>query len=142
MRILAVDLGDSRTGTALCNKSETLASPHIVLRSRGEKLQTEILKLAEDEQAEMIVVGFPKNMDGSEGPRAQKSAAFVKELEARTEIPVVLWDERLTTVSATYYLNETNVRGKERKNKIDALAAAMILEGLLSYRRQKNPEND
>lgn len=138
MRILAVDLGDSRTGIALCNKGETIASPHTVLKTHGDKLKAEILSIAASENAEMIVVGLPRNMDGSEGPRAQKSLSFVESLKTLTSLPVELWDERLTTVSATYYLNETNVRGKERKDKIDSMAAAMILEDFISFRKQAN----
>ena len=97
----------------------------------GEK-QTEAAKEA---RAELIVVGHPVNMDGSRGPRAQKCADFAEILREKSGIPVVLWDERCTTVSAHQILNVTNTRGKKRKSVVDAIAAVLILESYLAYRK-------
>lgn len=136
MVILAVDYGDARTGLAVCDKTELLASPVTVIHERYvpnviEKIKAAALSL----HPEQIVVGLPKNMDGSCGERAQKCAAFAKELEETTGIETVLWDERLTTVAAHRALSEVNVRGKKRKNVVDAVAAVMILEDYLRSRR-------
>ena len=87
------------------------------------------------EKAELIVVGFPKNMNNTIGERAEKCTLFGQRLEEMTGVKVVMWDERCTTVSAHQYLNETNVRGKKRKNIVDAVAAVIILESYLGYRK-------
>ena len=88
-----------------------------------------------------IIVGLPVNMNGSEGPRAQKCRAFAETISLVTEIPVVMWDERSTTVTAHQILNETNVRGKKRKDVVDTVAATVILEGYLDYRRKSKANN-
>ena len=95
---------------------------------------------AQEQGAERIVVGHPLNMDGSKGPRAQLCEEFAQQLGELVSVPVVLWDERQTTVSAIGFLNETNTRGKKRKQVIDAVAATIILENYMSYRKNHSEE--
>lgn len=131
-----MDLGDSRTGLAICDKMEIIASPVCVISERNMDILLESIKeQAELNMVEMIVVGHPKNMDGTEGERAQKSSEFAQRLGELTSLPTELWDERQTTITATSYLNATNTRGKKRKSIIDAVAACVILESYLSYRK-------
>ena len=136
MIIFGVDFGDTRTGWAVCDRSELMASPAGVLTEKNFLHCAEkTAEAAKNARAEMIVVGHPKNMDGSCGERAQKCEAFAKLLGEKTGLPVVLWDERCTTVSAHNILNVTNTRGKKRKAVVDAVAATIILESYLAYRR-------
>lgn len=136
MVILAVDYGDSRTGLAVCDKSEFLASPVGVIFEKFEpKVVEAVSDKAKELKAELLVVGHPRNMDGSYGERALKCAGFAELLKEKTGLSVTLWDERLTTVSAHRVLNEVNVRGKKRKNVVDAVAAVMILEDFLASRK-------
>lgn len=136
MKIMAVDFGDARTGLAVCDRTEYMAEPIGVIHEKSFTMVLQKVAIAAREyDVAMIVVGYPKNMNGSVGPRAQKCADFARQLKALVEIPVELWDERSTTVSATYFLNETNVRGKKRKAVIDEVAATIILESYLAYRR-------
>lgn len=138
MKIMAVDYGDARTGLAVCDRTEFLASPIGTVEERNSQiLCMKIAHLAQQYEVGEIVVGYPKNMNGSIGPRAQKCAAFADMLAAVTDIPVNLWDERSSTVSAHNFLNETNVRGKKRKQVVDQVAATIILENYLDYRRKK-----
>ncbi|MDE7293902.1 MAG: Holliday junction resolvase RuvX [Oscillospiraceae bacterium] len=140
MRIMSVDFGDSRTGIAFCDKDEMLASPLTVIHEKNfHKCAEKAAELAKSEKAELIVVGYPKNMNNTIGERAEKCERFGDLLKELAGLPVVMWDERQTTVSATYYLNETNVRGKKRKNVVDAVAAVIILESYMGYR--KNQQN-
>jgi putative Holliday junction resolvase len=140
MVILAVDYGDARTGLAVCDAGEMLASPAGVIRQwNREKTAEEVAAAARSHGAERIVVGHPLNMDGSAGPRAQLCREFAGELETRTGLPVVLWDERGTTVTAARYLNATDTRGKKRKAVIDTVAAVIILESYLGWRKN-HPE--
>ena len=136
MIIFGVDFGDTRTGWAVCDRSELMASPAGVLTEKNFLHCAEkTAEAAKNARAEMIVVGHPKNMDGSCGERAQKCEAFAKLLGEKTGLPVVLWDERCTTVSSHNILNVTNTRGKKRKAVVDAVAATIILESYLAYRR-------
>lgn len=138
MRIMSVDYGDSRTGIAVCDKGEILASPLTVITEYNfERCAEKVAELAKKEKAELIVVGHPKNMDGSEGERAEKCAGFARLAGELSGLPTELWDERRTTVTAHNYLNETNVRGKKRKAVVDAVAATIILESYLEYRKNK-----
>ena len=136
MIIMSVDFGDSRTGIAVCGKSEMIASPVTVI---NEKDFSECIKktaaLAKEQRAEEVVVGYPKNMNGTVGERAEKCQLFADELAKLIDCPVKLWDERCTTVSAHNYLNVTNTRGKKRKAVVDAVAATIILESYLEFRR-------
>lgn len=141
MRIMSVDLGMARTGVALCDPAETLASPLCVIHERREdQLLEELARIAKEQGAERIVVGLPKNMDGSSGERAQACQAIAERLEAICGIQTVLFDERCTTVSAHQYLNATDTRGKKRKQVVDAVAAVIILEDYIRYRKNNGEE--
>ena len=136
MIIMSVDLGKARTGIALCDKSEFLASPHTVIFEKSDKkLLEKVAQTAIEAKAELIVIGLPKNMDGSEGESAQNARAFAEKLGELTELPTVMQDERGTTVTAHNYLNATNTRGKKRKNVVDAVAAVIILQDYLDRRK-------
>ena len=141
MKIMAVDYGDARTGLAVCDRTEFLASPIGTIEEKNAQiLAMKVAHMAEQYEVGEIIVGLPVNMNGSKGPRAEKCQAFAEMLNQLTEIPVNMWDERSTTVTAHQILNETNVRGKNRKAVIDTVAATVILEGYLDYRR-KNKAN-
>ncbi|MGN0542009.1 MAG: Holliday junction resolvase RuvX [Acutalibacteraceae bacterium] len=133
---MAVDYGDVRTGIAVCDKFEMLASPvcSITQRSR-DLLIDEIKSLAEKYKVEQFVVGFPKNMDSSIGERAIKCREFADALKQASGIETVLRDERLSTVSAHNALNATNTRGKKRKAAVDQVAAVFILQDYIDFRR-------
>ncbi|WP_417072473.1 Holliday junction resolvase RuvX [Hominenteromicrobium sp.] len=138
MVILGVDLGKARTGVAVCDKSELLASPvEVVNEHNRERLLERVAQLAKARRAEQIVVGLPRNMDGSEGESAQNARAFGAELAEKTRLPVDFSDERGTTITAHGFLNETNTRGKRRKATVDAVAATIILQDYLDYRRNR-----
>ncbi len=136
MRILAVDLGLVRTGLAVCDAGEVLASPlYSIKEGNPEKVPQKVLQAALAERAEMIVVGHPKNMDGSCGESAKRAERFAQTLQTLTDLPVTLWDERMTTMSAIGFLNDTDVRGKKRKDVIDAVSASIILQNFLDSRK-------
>ena len=137
MVIMAVDFGQVRTGLAVCDESEILASPLAVVAGDGRMLVQKIVRYVAERRAEMIVVGLPVNMDGTHGKSAKQSEALAEKLRRETGLPVILRDERLTTVSAHKALNETNTRGQKRKAVIDAVAAVLILEDYLRFRRNK-----
>ena len=137
MVILSVDYGDVRTGIAVCDKLELLASPVTVIKEMDPAaLAQEISKLVQEKKAEKIVLGLPKNMDGTEGFRADACRALGALLAEKTGLPIDFEDERLTTVSAHQILNVTNTRGKKRKAVVDAVSAVLILEDYL--RKTKN----
>lgn len=143
MKILGIDYGDARTGVAVCDKSELLASPVAVVSEWSfDKCAQKVAELASENGAELIVVGLPKNMNGSFGERAQKCTDFGERLRTLTGLEIVMWDERNTTVSAHGYLNETNTRGKKRKAVVDAVAAVIILESYLAYRKNTAAKSD
>lgn len=136
MRIMAIDYGDVRTGVAVCDKLEMLASPLCVIKQTDEQSLIEsVCEKAKEENAEMLVVGLPKNMDGSLGGRAQKCEEFAKLLEEKSGLEVRMWDERLTTVLSYRSLNSANVYGKKSRELVDAVAAATILQGFIDSRR-------
>lgn len=136
MVILSVDYGDVRTGIAVCDRMQLLASPVTVINQSYEpKVIAQIKELCLKHEAERIVVGLPKNMDASEGERAVKCRSFAQRLSEETGIEVVMQDERLTTVSAHRALNATNVTGKKRKDVVDAVSAVMILEDYLASQK-------
>lgn len=135
MKIMAVDYGDSHTGIACCDQSEILATPIKVIDERNFDLCVQKVAAASlENKAEMIVVGNPLNMNGSAGPRSELCKSFADKLKEQVEIPVVMWDERSTTVTAHQMMNDVNKRGKKRKAVIDAVAAAVILENYLAWR--------
>ncbi len=137
MVILSVDYGDVRTGIAVCDKLEMLASPVSVISEKDrEVLADKISEIAKDKKAERIVVGLPRNMDGSYGFRSDECRSFGELLREKTGLAVDFQDERLTTVSAHKYLNDSNVRGKKRKETVDAVSAVIILEDYLKGKKQ------
>ena len=136
MRVMAIDYGDARTGVAISDLLGTLVGRTAVIHSRNrEKTAAEIKKLLEESGAERLVMGFPRNMDGSEGPQAALYRKFAAYLGEVTGMEVVLWDERRTTVEAHQILSDCNYHGKRRKNTVDAVAASLILEGYLNAHR-------
>ena len=136
MIILSVDYGDARTGIAVCDALELLSSPVTVLHeSYMPKVAKQIAALAEEKRAELVVVGNPVNMDGTEGDRSAKCRELAALLESEYGLATDLCDERLTTVEAHNYLNATNTRGKDRKAVVDAVAAVIILEDYLKTRK-------
>ena len=138
MRILAVDYGDARTGLAICDEMEMLASPLDTIYGAWQpKVAEQIVQKAREFGVQEIVVGYPLNMDGSAGERAVKCKEFAQLLESLTGLPVYLWDERGTTISAHRALNETNTRGKKRKAVVDQVAAVVILQSYLEYRKRQ-----
>ena len=135
MRIMGVDYGDARTGIAISDLLCSLVGSTTVIHSRNaDKTLDQIMTLIRENQVGEIVVGLPKNMDGSEGPRAELCRAFANRLQEISGLPVNMWDERGTTVEAHNILSEHNYHGKKRKNTVDAVAASLILEGYLAFR--------
>lgn len=136
MIIMSVDLGKARTGIAVSDSGESFAFPKkVITEYNTEKLVEKIKSSALEYKAELIVVGLPKNMDGSLGFRAEECSSIAEMIKEATSLPVVLWDERCTTVSAHKALNFTDTRGKKRKEVIDAVAAVIILEDYLAFRK-------
>ena len=132
--ILGVDFGDKRTGLASCDPSRTIATAIGVISPGGiEKTADEAARIARERGVCAVVVGLPVNMDGSEGFRAARYRKFAWLLEERLgeDIPVILFDERMTTMTAARFLNETNTRGQKRKEVIDALSAQIILQNFI-----------
>ncbi len=137
MRILAVDYGESRTGIAVCDPTEFLASPVDIITEKGAtKTIGRILEYCSELGAEMIVVGHPLNMDDSAGERAQKCEYIASKLREQSGLEVVLWDERATTIDAERILSDNGVYRKKRKKVLDAVAAVLILESYMRYRKE------
>lgn len=137
MVILSIDYGDARTGVAVCDKLEMLASPVAVIHEKNaENLADRIAEIAREKHVELLVLGLPKNMDGTEGFRAENCRLFASVLQQKINLPLDFEDERLTTVSAHNALNLTDTRGKKRKEIVDAVSAVIILEDYL--RKRKN----
>ena len=141
MKWIAVDYGERRTGLAVCDASELIVTP--VTPQIEEKSLNKVAEAAAAARlaqgAEGVVCGLPRNMDGSEGESAAAARGFAEALSRRSGLPAALWDERLTTVSAHNALNQTDTRGKKRKAVVDTVAATMILQNYLDYRRN-HPE--
>jgi len=138
MKILGVDLGKARTGIAICDKDEIMATPLGVINEHNrEKLIEKIITAVAENKAEMIVVGLPKNMDSSEGDSAKNAREIGNILAEKSGLPVNYSDERGTTITAHGYLNQTNTRGKKRKAVVDVVAATLILEDYLLFRKNK-----
>lgn len=137
-RIMGIDYGDARTGVAISDLLCMLAGTTYVIPSRNTaKAFADIITLAKENDVCEIVVGLPKNMDGTEGERAAICREFAAKLESESGIPVSMWDERRTTVEAHNILSEHNYHGKKRKNTVDAVAATLILEGFLASRKTR-----
>ena len=141
MKIMAVDLGQVRTGLAVSDPTEQLASPVGTITERNtDKLLEKVAAAAREQGVQQLVVGHPRNMDGSRGESARRAETFAASLEKAAALPVVLWDERMTTVSAIGYLNQTDTRGKKRKAVVDTVAATIILQDYLDSRRMRQSE--
>lgn len=133
MRIMAVDYGDARTGIAVSDEMGVLAGEAFVITEWSPvRVASKIADAAQSRRVGRIVLGYPKNMDGTLGPRAEKSEAFAALLRDEYGLDIVLWDERRTTVDAHRILSEAGVSGKKRKGTVDAVAATLILEGYLN----------
>ncbi|MBR5871044.1 MAG: Holliday junction resolvase RuvX [Clostridia bacterium] len=137
-RILGVDLGDARTGLAVSDALGFLAGGIGHIKSgHMPKIAEEVLAAAKEHDVEKIVIGNPINMNGTLGPRAEKIQAFVELLQTMTDLPIVKFDERLTTAAAHRILNETNIKSGKRKTVIDTLSAQIILQNYLDANRNK-----
>jgi len=133
---MAIDFGDARTGVSVSDLTLTLAGESWVIHSRNmQETAKTIVDEAVKRDVSKIVVGYPKNMDGSIGPRAEKSERISEIIRSLRDIEVILWDERMTTMSAARILTDTGKFGKKRKNTIDAVAASLILENYLGSLR-------
>ena len=136
-KIMGIDYGDARTGVAISDLLCSIVGSTCVVPSRvTEKAVADIVRLAKENNVGEIVVGLPKNMDGTEGARAQLCREFADRLKEATGLPIAMWDERRTTVEAHNILSQHNYHGKKRKNTVDAVAAGLILEGYLAYRKR------
>lgn len=142
MKIMAVDYGDSRTGLAMCDKSEILASPlSTVFEKDFDRCVEKVAEISREKKAEMIVVGDPINMNGTRGPRSEKCTLFADRLREKVDVPVSMWDERSSTVTAISYMNDINKRRKKRKEVLDQAAAAVILDAFLLYRKNNGDKD-
>ncbi len=137
MRYLAIDYGNKRTGLAICDEAETIASPLAVIQGQKGLIQ-KISAIIENENVEAVVLGLPLNMDGSEGPQAELALKFGKQLQNHLKIPVLLHDERLSSFGAEEKLTSAQYTRKKKKKRLDAIAAAEILE---SFLQQNTPRN-
>ena len=136
MRIMAIDYGDAHTGIAISDPTGLLAGTTTTINSRkAEVVLEELARLVRDHRVDELVMGYPKNMDGSDGPRAELYRAFAQRVEETTGLKPVLWDERRTTIDAHRILFEAGKNGKKRKKTVDAVAASLILEGYLTFKR-------
>lgn len=134
-KIMGIDYGDARTGVAISDLLCSIVGSTAVVNSHNtDKAIADIVRLAKENSVGEIVVGLPRNMDGTEGSRAQLCREFAELLMEATGLPVVMWDERRTTVEAHNILSQHNYHGKKRKNTVDAVAASLILEGYLAFR--------
>lgn len=137
MRVMSIDYGDARTGIAISDFTGLLAGVVAVVRSRKQDEVVEaIAQAAEEYRVEELVVGLPKNMDGTEGPRAELCRTFAATLKERTGLPTYLWDERRTSIEAHGILHENGKKMKAHKDSVDAVAASLILEGYLSWKQR------
>ena len=137
MKIMAIDYGDAHTGIAISDPTGSIVGTALVIPSYNrDKTADEIRRLMEQHGVEELVMGFPRNMDGTEGPRAALYREFAALLTEVTGKEPVLWDERRTTVDAHRILSDNNRHGKKRKATVDAVAASLILEGYLAFRRR------
>ena len=137
-RIMGIDYGDARTGVAMSDLLCSLVGSTAVVPSRNtEKAIADIVRMAKENEVGQIVVGLPRNMDGSEGARAELCREFADKLRVSTGLEVVMWDERRTTVEAHNILSQHNYHGQKRKNTVDAVAASLILEGYLNSLKRK-----
>lgn len=138
MRILGIDYGDARTGLSISDPSGFLAgSPSVIHEWNYDKLVDKLVDFIGQNKIEEIVLGWPKNMDGTAGPRAEKCEKLAETLRERTGLPVILWDERRTTVAAHDILHQSGRKMKKHRQTVDAVAASLILQGYLDRRRHE-----
>lgn len=138
MRIMAIDYGDAHTGVALSDPTGFLAGSATTIHSRKpDVVLEELARMVRENGVDELVMGFPRNMDGTEGPRAELYRAFAQQVEEATGLKPVLWDERRTTVDAHRILFESGKNAKKRKKTVDAVAASLILEGYLDFKRMR-----
>ena len=136
MRIMAIDYGDAHTGIAISDPTGFLAGFTTVITAyRPEVVAEQVAVLAKEHGVEELVLGHPKSMDGTRGPRAEKAEAMAELLKEATGLPVVLWDERRTTIDAHQILMTGGKNAKKRKKVVDAVAASLILEGYLTFKK-------
>ena len=139
MKIMAIDYGDARTGVAISDLMCSIVGSSTVVPSRNrDKAVADIVRLCKDHNVGVIVVGLPRNMDGAEGPRAELCREFASVLADATGVEIAMWDERRTTVEAHNILSQHNYHGKKRKDTVDAVAASLILEGYLAFRKRNS----
>ncbi len=139
MRVMAIDYGDARTGVAVSDAAGLLAGYTAVIQGRDpERVAEELARTARERQADELVMGFPRNMDGTEGPRAELYRSFAALVEEKSGMPVRLWDERRTTIEAHQILHASGKRMKAHKKNVDAVAASLILEGYLAYKARNS----
>jgi putative Holliday junction resolvase len=136
MRFLCIDLGNKRTGLAVCDDNETIASPVGVIES-GKSLYDEITGAVERYQAQALVFGLPLNMDGSENERTVQTRRFAEEIKDKTNLPIFFQDERLSSFAARKKLSQTGLTHKKKKDRIDAIAAADILREFIAVRKKE-----
>ena len=138
MKIMAIDYGDARTGIAVSDATGLLAGYTTVIQSwKADHVVSEIARLVKEHRVEELVMGFPRNMDGTEGPRAELYRAFARKLEEVTGMKPVLWDERRTTVEAHAILHTSGKKMKDHRKNVDAVAATLILDGYLTRKRMQ-----
>lgn len=139
MRVMAIDYGDARTGIAVSDAAGLLTGHTAVVQGRDpDRVAEEIAKIAAERQAEELVMGVPRNMDGTEGPRAELYRAFAALVEEKSGMAVRLWDERRTTIEAHQILHASGKKMKAHKKNVDAVAASLILEGYLTWRARNS----
>jgi putative Holliday junction resolvase len=137
-RIMGIDYGDARTGVAMSDLLCSIVGSTAVVPSRHtEKAIVDIVRMARENEVGQIVVGLPRNMDGTEGSRAERCRQFADQLREATGLEVIMWDERRTTVEAHNILSQHNYHGQKRKNTVDAVAASLILEGYLNSLKRR-----
>lgn len=138
MKIMAIDYGDAHTGIAVSDRTLTLTGFSTVITAyRPEVVIEQIQKLVAEHEVTELVLGHPINMDGTRGPRAEKAESFAELLKAATSLPVTLWDERRTTVDAHNILMNNGKNAKQRKKTVDAVAASLMLEGYLTFKKKQ-----
>jgi putative Holliday junction resolvase len=138
MRYLAIDYGTKRTGLAICDQSETIASPLAVIQADGNKLLNKIVEVIKTENIEAVVIGVPFNMDNSQGPQAKLALKFAEQLKKLIQLPIYFQDERLSSFEAEEKIAPANFTRKKKKQRLDAIAAAQILESFLEQKRGNN----
>ena len=135
-RVLAIDYGDQRTGLALSDMTGLLTGEAVTVQEwDAERLADRVADFALSRGAETLVLGLPKNMDGSEGPRAEKARAFAELLRQRCDLPLVFWDERRSSIEAHNILHAVGKKEKKHRTTVDAVAASLLLESYLDSRR-------